>query len=722
MLAKLIRAIKTRPLFYLFILVFCIAICISQIYVDVTRKYKEIENKSYIEGEIYREPWNKNTDFILRGDVGGEKIKVLVCAKNADIGEIMNSGYGALSNINLIKPASEGNFYAFDYCKYLKSHRIDYLVYANAENIEAKESTGLHGFSYYSWRIRLCIENCLSSYFTDDFSGWIMSIMTGDTGGLESSSKEYLSKSGFSHLVAVSGAHIAFVSQPFSVALKRSLMKLGKRNAIMLIPVFLLWFIAGATPSVTRAVIMCFMSCAGVILKKRNDALNSLGLAGIIQIIFNPFSVFATGFVLSYLSTASILILLPIFGTKKHNPLVNALLPGICVNLGMLPISIYLFNSFSICGFIVNAFAAEIASILCVGGYIVFILDKIPIIKSIVKLGANALVSLSYLFEKTAEKIGGSGAWFFRIELGTPSIKIIALYYLILLCVILAIKKKKIRIPLSAAALLTVWIIYGMLCARIEVLFFDVGQGLGSLVTTSDGIAGLVDTGTGNVDIYELLKKEGVRELDFIVLSHGHNDHYGGLADLLENIKPKVVYVPKNELDEYLPELSSKYDLNVTFVDREAKLQLGKYTLMEMYEPENAVASQNNGSLIVRLSGAWGSILLPGDAEEEEQSEMTERGICLSADVLCLGHHGSITSGGEKFLCEVNPKYGIISVGHNNSYGHPSSVVLNRLSEMGVLNKNVYRTDRDGAVRVECGNRLFGKGFIKIWQKRMRVA
>lgn len=151
-------------------------------------------------------------------------------------------------------------------------------------------------------------------------------------------------------------------------------------------------------------------------------------------------------------------------------------------------------------------------------------------------------------------------------------------------------------------------------------------------------------------------------------------------------------------------------------------IKLGKYSVMEMAEPTADTEDLNNGSLVVKLSGNWGSILLPGDAETEEQNEITADGVNLKADVLVLGHHGSITSGDEKFLCEVSPKYAIISVGYNNKYGHPSDIVLERLKEMGISVGNIYRTDNDGAVRIRFGNRLFGKGFTRLWHKRLKIA
>ena len=107
--------------------------------------------------------------------------------------------------------------------------------------------------------------------------------------------------------------------------------------------------------------------------------------------------------------------------------------------------------------------------------------------------------------------------------------------------------------------------------------------------------------------------------------------------------------------------------------------------------------------------------------ENEELLELAERGLIGETDVFCLAHHGSRTSGDEKILWEISPKYVIISVGYRNSYGHPSKQVLQTLEDGGVRSGNIYRTDRDGAIRVTASVDLFGREFVWLWQKRARV-
>ena len=113
--------------------------------------------------------------------------------------------------------------------------------------------------------------------------------------------------------------------------------------------------------------------------------------------------------------------------------------------------------------------------------------------------------------------------------------------------------------------------------------------------------------------------------------------------------------------------------------------------------------------------------MLPGDAENGELGDLIERGELGKTGVFCLAHHGSISSGDEKLLWEISPKYVIISAGYGNNYGHPSKIVLETLRKQGVRDSDIFRTDRDGAIRVTAGENPFGGDFTVIWRKRQRL-
>jgi beta-lactamase superfamily II metal-dependent hydrolase len=125
----------------------------------------------------------------------------------------------------------------------------------------------------------------------------------------------------------------------------------------------------------------------------------------------------------------------------------------------------------------------------------------------------------------------------------------------------------------------------------------------------------------------------------------------------------------------------------------------------------------------VEIKGDWGCAVLPGDTENKLLEKYAEKGIAENAGILCLPHHGGASSGSEKFLFSASPEYVIISCGKGNSYGHPSESVLESVSEAGVAEKNIFRTDEGGAVRLKAVKYPFmTKEFVFVWQKKMKLS
>ncbi|MBP5766467.1 MAG: ComEC/Rec2 family competence protein [Clostridia bacterium] len=722
------RKIRTAPFAFIFAAAFVISFVFSGIYAEKTYRYGATEELGTVTGEAVREAWNAEEDFVFSFVRGGRRVRILVkCGyiTGSEREEILAAGTVRASSVRARTPETARNFGEFDYARYLLSHGVSYYLYAReGEFVPAEaEKSVFHAcmsLSRVSSGVRAAVSSCLAKYLDGGFAASVNAVMTGETGLLDRETKSNLAKAGFAHLMAVSGAHVSYFTMPFAAVMKRTLMDTGKRKLLLLVPVAFLWFVAGGTFPVTRAAVVFAYAAVAAALRKPVNTVNAIGLAGTLQLAVQPFAVFGTGFVLSYGAALSIAVILPVLRRSrlgKAGP-AGVLLPGIAVNAGVLPVLMYVFNSFSPCGILLSAFASEIACALCVGGYALFFLDRLPFAAGVMRVAAKGLTGLSYVLEWIAGKIAGGQSWFLRVECGTPGIAFFVVYYILLLWLVAGCRGK--ILPFAAFAAAAVSVMFGAL-PKTEVLFFDVGQGSAALVRTSDGVCGLVDTGDGSTDVAKLLKKEGVRKLSFIVISHGHSDHYGGLADVLKEYRPDVIFVPDNSFDTYCAQLGACFGVETETVSGFLSCGLGKYARMDLAEPLFDSDNLNNGSLVVTLSGAWGSIVLPGDAENEELLELEERGLIGDSDVFCLAHHGSRTSGDEKILWEISPKYVIISVGYRNSYGHPSKQVLETLEDGGVPSGNIYRTDRDGAIRVTASVDLFGREFVWLWQKRARV-
>ena len=235
--------------------------------------------------------------------------------------------------------------------------------------------------------------------------------------------------------------------------------------------------------------------------------------------------------------------------------------------------------------------------------------------------------------------------------------------------------------------------------SELMVHFIDVGQADAALVTC-DGKAMLIDGGNAedsNV-MYTYLKKSGITHLDYVIGTHAHEDHIGGIAGALSYATVGMVYCPVREYDSKafsnFVKAAQKHGAAVTVPTAGMRFDLGSAAVEIL--AVNVSEDTNNSSIVLRITYGSTSFLFMADAETEVEQWLIDRyGSGLSSTVLKVGHHGSSTSSSYSFLWHVMPTYAVVSVGKDNTYGHPEDEVISRLQDADIT---YYRTDLQGDI------------------------
>ena len=233
----------------------------------------------------------------------------------------------------------------------------------------------------------------------------------------------------------------------------------------------------------------------------------------------------------------------------------------------------------------------------------------------------------------------------------------------------------------------------------LSVHYIDVGQADCALLECG-GQYMIIDG--GNVDDSDLvvtyLQDQGVEQLHTVVCTHAHEDHVGGLAAVLAVYPTEQILSPTRTyssacFDDFLY-YADQQDIAITIPDPGDSFYLGNAEVTVL-GPVKSYADPNNTSIVVKVEFGDTSFLFTGDMEKDAETDMLDYGMDVSADVLKVGHHGSSTSTGYRFLYEVDPEYAVISVGTDNTYGHPHRETIAILGDAGVP---MLRTDELGTI------------------------
>lgn len=231
--------------------------------------------------------------------------------------------------------------------------------------------------------------------------------------------------------------------------------------------------------------------------------------------------------------------------------------------------------------------------------------------------------------------------------------------------------------------------------------FIDVGQGDSTLIMLPNNEIALIDAGTKakRKELIKYLKNQDIKKIDYLIGTHPHEDHIGGLPEVIRNFEIGKVYLPNRTnntaiFEELLNEIK---DNNLKIVEGKTGVNIIKDRDLQFYmvAPSKEYDNINNNSIVTKVVYKDFATIITGDCEKESEGDMVKEGYNLQANILKVSHHGSTTSSTVDFLDRINPDYAVISLGKDNTYGHPHKEIITTLENRNIT---ILRTDELGNI------------------------
>ena len=491
----------------------------------------------------------------------------------------------------------------------------------------------------------------------------------------------------------------------------------GRRwKSVLALPLLVFFALfTGASPSVVRAAVMEGILLLGNLLLREYDSWTALTVALFVLLAQNPFAIGSIGLQLSFASVVGIRLFMPTRQEREEVPpkwkqwlwrLWQSVALTLSAMVFTLPLSVYYFDNISLIAPLANLAVLWCIPLLMGGGFLTGLLAGValPLAKLLalpISLLANGLTAAIHWFSlRPFAALDGTSLWMRLWLLFT---------YLLLLLYYLG-KPKGWKVAglfgVSVAALVTLVLGYRqtMSSCAMTTQVLDVGQGQCVLFVSQDHAA-VVDCGGSGMNsagdkLGNQLELLGIRELDALILTHYDSDHINGLEALLERTRVTQVIAPTPEADsqdaETVKTLCARYDIPWNQLKRDETLSVGAGRL-EIYAPLTEGKSNESGLAVVSTVHDF-DVLLTGDMDKATEKKLLKAKPLPDVEVLVAGHHGSSYSTGKELLDATTPEAAVISVGEENSYGHPGQATLDRLKERNIA---VYRTDLEGTITIQ---------------------
>jgi competence protein ComEC len=536
-----------------------------------------------------------------------------------------------------------------------------------------------------------------------DRAAMLRGLVLGSRDGVDD---DLLRAAGLSHLVVVSGRHVAVVLA--GVLLVVGVAGVGHRGRHRTALVALWWFVLLTRwqPSVLRAAVMATLVLVAALAGRRRDAVHGLAVTVFILLLCDPLLARQAGFALSVLATGGVLLAVHHGGSRP----MLVLRATVAAQVATAPVLLAMTGGIPSAAVPANLVAAPAATVAQTIG----LCAAVP-----AALAAPGAVVLA----RAAGPPLGVVSWAATAFGGLPQLGPVEVCGVVAFGVVVGLVHRNRRsnatrnsvLPLAGITAVVVVVVGHAVVPpgapqQLRLTAADVGQGDALLVEApdaDDGARMLVDAGPEPAMIGRLLRRRRIRAIDVIVLTHGDHDHAGGLASVLRSREVGVLIVPAgdpglrdaSDSARAALEVARARGVPVVPVADGNRFALGRATV-DVLAPATTIGrgvDRNTRSIVLRVDGAHGRILLTGDAEAATQLRLLGRRSAIRADVLKVPHHGGATNAAG-FLDAVRPRVAVVSVGAGNSYGHPHPDTVADIAPIPL-----WRTDRHGTVTVTLG-------------------